>query len=337
MENRRNDTPTRIDHLLTELYLSANSIAGSAESLLRTPLSPEQRVHVEKINTDVRQLRALGASAPDLARGLSGTPLPEARGPFPETFQSLQGVRVLLVEDNLVNQQVAEALLRRMGVKVLVAADGREALALLEEQRVDVVLMDLQMPVMDGHEAARRIRATPQIRHLPIIVFSAHAWADVREDSLAAGMNDFVSKPVKPAQLCETLTRWLHAGNAFTPATAEAVPASPAPPTALVDDNLFDPVTLSELFEGDELRLSQLTHLFFSDTCAGVDQMYRALELEDRATLRQLAHKFKSSSRSMGADEVADRLTEVERLADAGPAEAIQPLLEQVRRLLERR
>jgi two-component system sensor histidine kinase/response regulator len=251
-------------------------------------------------------------------------------------FSTLQGARVLLVEDNLVNQQVAEALLRRMGVKVLIASDGREALTVLETQRVDVVLMDLQMPVMDGREAALRIRATPHTRHIPIIVFSANAWADVREQCFAAGMNDFVSKPVKPTLLYETLVRWLRSGNAFSPASAMAGDGGGSGAEPADNDNLFDPATLTELFDGDDARVSQLTHLFFSDTCAGVDEMYRALELEDRATLRQLAHKFKSSSRSMGAIEVADRLTEVERLAEEGVAAAIQPLLEQVRRLLER-
>ena len=253
-------------------------------------------------------------------------------------FSTLQGARVLLVEDNLVNQQVAEALLRRMGVKVLIASDGSEALTVLETQRVDVVLMDLQMPVMDGREAALRIRATPHTRHIPIIVFSANAWADVREQCFAAGMNDFVSKPVKPTLLYETLVRWLRPGNAFSPASAAAGDGggSGSGSEPADNDNLFDPATLTELFDGDDARVSQLTHLFFSDTCAGVDEMYRALELEDRATLRQLAHKFKSSSRSMGAIEVADRLTEVERLAEEGAAAAIQPLLEEVRRLLER-
>ncbi|MDO8331387.1 MAG: ATP-binding protein [Fluviicoccus sp.] len=124
-------------------------------------------------------------------------------------YHALQGARVLLAEDNLINQQVAAALLERVGVKVLIAADGREALEVLKHQPVDMVLMDLQMPVMDGQEATRCIRANPLTQHIPIIVFTANAWADVREQCFAAGMNDFVSKPVKPALLYETLVRWL--------------------------------------------------------------------------------------------------------------------------------
>ena len=129
-------------------------------------------------------------------------------------YQALQGVRVLLAEDNLINQQVAAALLERVGVQVLIAADGREALEVLKHHAVDMVLMDLQMPVMDGQEATRCIRANPQTQHIPIIVFTANVWADVREQCFAAGMNDFVSKPVKPALLYETLVRWMGADRA---------------------------------------------------------------------------------------------------------------------------
>jgi signal transduction histidine kinase/CheY-like chemotaxis protein len=125
----------------------------------------------------------------------------------------LREARVLLVEDNPVNRQVAAALLQRVGVTVLIAADGREALAVLAREPVDAVLMDLQMPVMDGRETTRHIRANPHTRLLPVIVFTANAWADVREQCFDAGMNDFVSKPVKPALLYETLARWVRGGD----------------------------------------------------------------------------------------------------------------------------
>ncbi|RZU47404.1 PAS domain S-box-containing protein [Fluviicoccus keumensis] len=262
--------------------------------------------------------------------------------PVGNDYNRLLGARVLLVEDNLINQQVAEALLRRMGVKVLIAADGLEALALLEQHRVDVVLMDLQMPVMDGQETARRMRASPAMRHIPIIVFSANAWADVREQCFAAGMNDFVSKPVKPTLLYETLVRWLRTGQARPAVLPEAVPVAVIPemaagPVQSGADGLFDPALLAELFDGDMAKAEQLAALFFSDTRAGVDEMSLALARDDRQTLRQLAHKFKSSSRSMGAAEVADLLVEVERLSGDGGVEAILPLLERLRVLLGRR
>ncbi len=124
-------------------------------------------------------------------------------------YSALKGVRVLLVEDNLTNQQLVKALLKRVDMEVLVAANGSECLAMLEQQQVDVVLMDLQMPVMDGQEATRHIRANSQTRHIPVIALTANAWADVRVQCFAVGMNDFVSKPVKPVLLYETIARWV--------------------------------------------------------------------------------------------------------------------------------
>jgi CheY-like chemotaxis protein len=127
-------------------------------------------------------------------------------------YSALKGARILLVEDNPTNQQLVTALLKRVAVDVLIAANGSEALTMLALQPVDVVLMDLQMPVMDGQEATRRIRANPLTQHIPVIALTANAWADVRERCFSVGMNDFVSKPVKPTVLYETLVRWLQ-GN----------------------------------------------------------------------------------------------------------------------------
>jgi two-component system sensor histidine kinase/response regulator len=124
-------------------------------------------------------------------------------------YSALKGVRVLLVEDNLTNQQLVKALLKRVDADVFIAVNGRECLAMLEQQPVDMVLMDLQMPIMDGLEATRHIRANPLTQHLPVIALTANAWADVRVQCFAVGMNDFVSKPVKPVLLYETIARWV--------------------------------------------------------------------------------------------------------------------------------
>ena len=122
--------------------------------------------------------------------------------PIPaDALQSLQGARVLLVEDNEINQQVAEGLLARVGVSVVIAHHGEYALQLLQQEDFDGILMDMQMPVMDGLEATRQIRSDQRFHDLPIIAMTANAMPGDREKCLQAGMNDHVSKPVDPGLL----------------------------------------------------------------------------------------------------------------------------------------
>ena len=127
------------------------------------------------------------------------------------TTGSLQGKRVLLVEDNDINQEIASELLREAGIDVVVANNGAEALEICKETGFDLVLMDIQMPVMDGLEAARRIRASdfPSAGTVPIVAMTANAMSGDREKSLAAGMNDHITKPIDCGELYTTLRRWM--------------------------------------------------------------------------------------------------------------------------------
>ncbi len=126
-----------------------------------------------------------------------------------ETLRSLAGLRVLLAEDNKVNQLVAREILARVGIHPVVVANGVEAIERVEAEDFDVVLMDLQMPVMDGLEATRAIRRTRSADELPILAMTAHTFAQELETCLAAGMQDLIPKPVDPDGLYRTLSRWL--------------------------------------------------------------------------------------------------------------------------------
>ena len=128
---------------------------------------------------------------------------------------SLSGARVLLVEDNAINRELASEMLSASGLVVSVACDGQEALDMLERQRVDVVLMDCQMPVMDGYAATRALRQRPELKDLPVIALTANAMVGDRDKALAMGMNDHVAKPINLEQLLATLARWVRpAGTA---------------------------------------------------------------------------------------------------------------------------
>jgi signal transduction histidine kinase/ActR/RegA family two-component response regulator len=152
----------------------------------------------------------------DAAPALEGAPVPAGQAAAaPAVDTALRGRRLLLVEDNELNQIVAAELLGEVcGMQVTVAPDGTQALRELAEGTFDVVLMDVQMPGMDGYEVTRRVRAESPHRDVPVIAMTANARAEDRERCLAAGMNDFVSKPFEPEQLFGVLARWLAVGAA---------------------------------------------------------------------------------------------------------------------------
>jgi two-component system, sensor histidine kinase and response regulator len=131
-----------------------------------------------------------------------------------QAMKGLAGARVLLVEDNEINQQVAMEILAGAGLDVSIANNGQEAVAAVQANSYEAVSMDVQMPVMDGYTATRTLRSDPRFHDLPIIAMTAHAMTGDHEKSLAAGMNDHVTKPIDPAQLLATLAKWVAAREA---------------------------------------------------------------------------------------------------------------------------
>ena len=182
----------------TDLQSRAEEVG--IQHLLLKPVSPSQL-----FNTVLEAVQAEGGMA---------APLP----PFPpesERRHQLSGLRVLLVEDNLVNQQVAAEILSQEGIVVELAENGQDALSVLAERpkAFHVVLMDLQMPIMDGYNATRALRAMPEFQTLPIIAMTAHTMSGEREACIAAGMNDHVAKPIEVDKLFQVLRRWAPEGG----------------------------------------------------------------------------------------------------------------------------
>ena len=126
-----------------------------------------------------------------------------------DDLAAIRGARVLLVEDNEINQQVAQEIIESAGLIVSVANNGEEGVRAVQEKDYDIVLMDIQMPVMNGYEATAAIRSDPRFKDLPVIAMTAHAMAGDEEKSLKAGMNGHVAKPIDPDQLFATLQKWI--------------------------------------------------------------------------------------------------------------------------------
>lgn len=146
--------------------------------------------------------------------GFASTQIPSSpKKKMEMDLESIAGARILLVEDNDINQQIAVELLEKQGFYVLIANNGKEALDMLKRNSFDAVLMDIQMPVMDGYEATMLIRKQPELREIPIIAMTAHALTSEKEKCFEVGMNDFASKPIDPHRLFLKLIKWIQPAN----------------------------------------------------------------------------------------------------------------------------
>jgi CheY-like chemotaxis protein len=225
--------------------------------------------------------------------------------------QAMQGhgdkLRVLLAEDNPVNQTLAVRLIEKGGHTVTVASDGHEALVALENGDFDVLLMDVQMPRLDGLEATALIRKKEEGtgRHLPIIALTAHAMQGDRERCLAAGMDDYLSKPVQARELAMTLEGIVGRKSAHHPNAAKSAP-------------VFDRAEALSRVEGDETLLAELAQLFLKDSSGRLAEIRNSLERGDAAGLERAAHSLKGSVSNFGARRAFDAAAELEKTARRG-------------------
>ena len=230
--------------------------------------------------------------------------------------------RVLVAEDNEVNQKVALRILEKLGCVVEVAEDGREALLACERTRYDVVLMDGQMPGMDGFEATRRIRARERERgapRMPIIAMTASAMKGDRERCLEAGMDDYVAKPVTPELLESVLRRWLGGPVA---AAAPAAALAPPPP-----DDLLDPVIVRSLMSVDDdgTLMDEVVATFLRIAPLRIAAIHKAAR-GNAPQLERAAHSFLGSCGNLGCRRMADLCAQLEILGRSGSTEGAPEL-----------
>jgi signal transduction histidine kinase/DNA-binding response OmpR family regulator len=219
-------------------------------------------------------------------------------------FERIRGARILLVEDNELNREVAVGLLEDAPVSVIPAENGEVAIQMLRERKYDLVLMDMQMPVMDGLEATRVLRQDPKFEDLPIVAMTANAMAGDREKCLEAGMNDHLAKPIDPDKLFEALLRWIPSRSAPSPAPV------PQPKTQTAD---FAPLeipgintqTALKRTGGNRQRYESFLRRFAETQAGAVHEIRAALNANDPATAQRTAHSLKGAASNLGADTVA--------------------------------
>jgi two-component system, sensor histidine kinase and response regulator len=259
--------------------------------------------------------RAIAAALPSAPVPVA---LPTAKA---KTDLSTRPLRVLIVEDNAVNQRVVVRLLEKYGHSIALANHGGEALAVLAEERFDLVLMDVQMPVMDGFEATRIIREREAGTgwQTPVVAMTAHAMKGDRERCLAAGMDDYVSKPVQRAELLRVL-EWV-AGNEVGPkADLDRTPLPAVVNRAAALDRLG----------GDADLFAEVADLFRADSPGLLDELRRAIATADAPTVQRVAHSLKGSAGYVGGEPASAAAHKLELIGATGDLTAAPAVLDEL-------
>jgi two-component system, sensor histidine kinase and response regulator len=232
--------------------------------------------------------------------------------------ESRSRLRILLAEDNAVNQLVALRLLEKSGHTVVVAANGKKALEALDKASFDLILMDVQMPEMNGLDATRAIRERERQSggRIPIIAMTAHAMKGDEEKCLASGMDDYLTKPIRTAELLAALDRISRDKG------DSGVVLEPSSPTNSAEPAIDLAATLERL-DGDRGLFDELVEVFRSECPKVMGEIRRALVVQDKERMERAAHTLKGSSANVGAIAVSQAAAEIENLAGAGNLSAV--------------
>jgi len=244
---------------------------------------------------------------------------------------AIAGARILLVEDNAINQQIASEILQQAGVVVSLANNGREGVSMVQGERFDAVLMDLQMPEMDGYEATRLIRQDGRFNDLPIIAMTAHTMVGEREKCLAAGMNDHTPKPIDIDHLFSLLRQWIVVeGNQTSVIRAQTVDSG-----LLTNIAGFDVALCLKNMGGNETLLRSLLLDFYQQFAGSAVQIHTLLNQGDMQQAQQLAHTIKGTSGNLFATDLYAAASQLNEALEQGVSDTLPDILDQFKARLD--
>lgn len=279
------------------------------------------------------------------ARLEKGSDLHGVQAAQPAMSGAIDGAAILLVEDNIFSQQVGRELLEDAGATVCVANNGKEAIDLLLKERFDCVLMDVQMPLMDGFETTRLIRAHAKLKDVLVIAMTANAGSSDKARCLEAGMDEFVTKPIAPNQLFAVLAKWLERrGTGAARLRAFNAPLAPAPAATPGDTEggsagpaeIFDLAALAETFGNKPEKMRKFALMFLLAAREAIGEMQQAMTRGDLGRIAELGHRTKSSAKAVGAMRFAALCDRLETLGEGGEPGQVRQILAQLPPLLER-
>jgi len=294
-------------------------------------------------------------------------PPPLVTSYFLKDLHRQQAIRILVVDDHQVNQQLAVLMVERLGFRADVAGNGHEALEALSRIPYDLILMDCQMPDMDGYEATRKIREAEAVKgkgldvrsegqeanspdalrhtsvHVPIIAVTANAMQGDREKCLQAGMDDYLSKPIRPEELSNILAKWLPKIDNRSSSTPKPLKASSKPSPHDSSSEVINQDTLEELeIMGGREFLQSMIHRFVEDALECVTRIEQALDNQDLTQIQEAAHGLKGISRNMGAEALAQMALNLENACQKGEGaflssmpDTLQDVFQKTRQQLE--
>ena len=291
---------------------------GREEVLKQAEESGFENVLIKPVTSSILFDTAIGALGADL----EATEAAVAGPSF--DIERMRGARVLLVEDNEINQEVAIGQLEDAEVFVDLAENGAEAVRMVRENDYDIVLMDMQMPVMDGIEATRIVRSDVSFETLPIIAMTANALVSDRELCLQAGMNDHIAKPIDPDQLFGVLLRWIkrpEGDGAGLRDWAEVRPVTTPPPASFEGPLQIDGIDVKSALKrtgGNRKRYEALLRRFAQQHSGTVDEIRKALSMGDAATAERVAHSLKGAAGTLGATTLSEAAARAETAIKTG-------------------
>ena len=302
---------TTLPHVVMVTAYGREEIMDKAENLgiehfLIKPVSP-----TALLDASVRVLGGEGDKNPGLIKAAND----------PAAAAAIRGAHVLLVEDNDLNREVAYGLLEDLGLLIDFAVNGQDAVDKVAQFDYAAVLMDMQMPVMDGMEASRVIRGVPRFKSLPIIAMTANAMQADRERCLEAGMNDHIPKPIEPDKLLSVLSRWIKPRGA-EPVVEAAPEPEPESPASILTIPGIDTRSGLRRTGGNEGRYRTLLLRFTENQAEAPDVIKAALKSDLRETAERTAHTVKGTASTLGIQDLAERASKIEAAIKGGAGEA---------------
>ena len=241
-------------------------------------------------------------------------------------------VRILLVEDNIINQKVAISTLKKLGYNADAVANGKKAVRALEMIPYDIVLMDCQMPEMDGYEATGEIRkrSSKVLNHeVPVIAMTANAMKGAREKCLKAGMDDYLSKPIYPKELSDMLEKWIGKQDASPQEEATVSDIEPA-------QNIFDKAGLLDRLMGDQELANEILGEFLEDVPRKFTALKEAIENGDAPSVQLQAHTIKGQSANVGGEALRETAFEIEKAGKTGDLETVKACMTELEAQFDR-